>query len=197
MKCAQCLDILDDYFRGLLPEDIQISITKHLAACPDCQAEYGSLKALLELLEKEPSINVTSDELADFLPHVWAKIEKAKPKRRWFGRLVPSMATAAILAMLVFRPAIISHRVQISADNPSQLSDSSGYGLYTEDVYQNLLGSLFPAQDIVELEAIENELDLHPGVLVNESFESELSDLSNEGLEVFEKLLNEMSSIAG
>ena len=108
MRCVQCRDLIDDYIRGFLDDNLNKKMANHIADCNDCAREFESLKSLISLLEREPEMAVSESKLSDFLPGVWQKIEGQKKisLRNLIFKLVPAMAIALILAFIITKPSV-------------------------------------------------------------------------------------------
>ncbi|MCP4582350.1 MAG: hypothetical protein GY839_12110 [candidate division Zixibacteria bacterium] len=208
MRCSEIHDRLDDHIRDLLSPDVADKVTAHLADCPACAEEYESHKRLLTLLEAEPDLSNDKAELADFLPGVWDKIENGRTKsyKGWLYKLAPSLAAAALLAFIIFKPAIETTPVQIvDAGKQEIYVDSSYYDqsdylytddeIYSESNYQTLIGLLFSDYGAETIESYESELDYESTMFSDYGYS--LDDLSDETLELMDERLNELYNHTG
>jgi hypothetical protein len=192
INCSQTREILDQYIRGLLSSEKSNSVIQHLNSCSECFDESESLAALMSVLERETTPAIGADELADFMPGIWSKIEPATPEKRWLGRLAPILASVAVLSVLVFRPSLNYLTVAEQSSQSEQIATVNESAQYNQSTYQGLLQSLFVDNNSEDLDKIENELDGNTGILVNGSFETELNYLSDEGLKAVDKKLGEL-----
>lgn len=200
MKCSKFHDLLDDYCRGHLDEDQGREMDMHVISCQSCVGDYQEYQEFLSLLAKEPEMAIDPAELAGFVPDVWQKIENERKGiiRNWAFKLAPSLAAAALLAFLVFRPAIDT-TTQTSL--PAGSADISSYTLieqepeYTDSTYINLLGLVFGDENTETLQLYEDELSSYPGVFTGVSHD--LDDLSVENLKLIDKKLAEHYNKAG
>jgi hypothetical protein len=207
MKCTEFHDRLDDYIRGLLSPDMADQVSAHLDKCPACAEEYRSHKSLLTLLESEPEMRIDSNELADFLPGVWNKIEntRRKPSKGWLYKLVPALAAAALLAFIMLKPTIETP-VQIADTGEQEITidtdyyDELGYkytdtDIYSESNYESLISLLFADYSSETLESIESELSYETSMFSDYGYS--LDNLSNETIELMDEKLNELYNHAG
>jgi len=74
MNCELCQQELSSYLDGELSEAMVTQLQEHLAACPECQAEYTSLQRVQEML--------ATVEVLDLNPGVWARVERQITRRR-------------------------------------------------------------------------------------------------------------------
>lgn len=198
MNCVQCRDYLDDYIRGFLTIEDSSQIKSHLEQCLACNEEYESLTALFGVLEKEPDLRVVPEELANFMPEIWSKLEATKkPRFSWVGRLIPIVSTVAVLAVMVFRPSLQSFKVADQQNGYQQVAAIYDSSQYNQSTYQGLLQSLFAGDSAQVLEMAEGELNAGSGILLSGSFENELDNFTDEGLEVINQKLSEMRGTEG
>jgi hypothetical protein len=199
MNCLNCKEYLDDYIRGFLPKEDHDLVASHLISCPNCSEEYESMGALFAVLDKEPKPVIDPSDLVNFMPEIWGKIEpvKAKGRNYWVSRLVPIFSAAAIMTMLIFRPNVSSLKVADQSGNYTQVAAVTDSIQYNQNTYQALLLTLFANDSTEVLDIFENELDVNAGVLVSGSIETELNNLTDEGLEVIDKKLSEMRGNEG
>jgi hypothetical protein len=198
MKCKQCLDLLDEYARGQLAEELNGEMASHIAICDSCTIEYDAHQSLLALFESEPVPVIGQDELADFLPGVWSKMEKSKTKgRSWLYRGIPIFVTAAILAVLILRPTT-NIKTPIGLDSVAlQNLSNVGDTAITESDYLGIVSSVFDAKQAEELDAIESELTTRSGFFVDGSVTDNISNLNSEDLQKLEAKLREISNNVG
>jgi len=197
MKCAKCKELLDAYARSLLDSGDTEAVESHFKNCPECAAILDSLRDFLVVMDNEPEEIIPKDELADFLPEMWQKIESAKPRKTRHWRLAPIIAGSIILAVLVLRP-VTNIQLPKSENMTAQDTNDVYYdNMYTEDAFQGLVKAMFSSSDFDEIEAIENELVSHKGMLTNDYIESDFDNLTDEGLQTFERKLEELRSKTG
>jgi hypothetical protein len=199
MNCLKCKEYLDDYTRGFLPQEDTEAVALHLDSCPDCHREYKSLSALFAVLEKEPDPVIDPSDLADFMPGIWSKIEPIREKASsyWVRRLVPVFSVAAILTALVFRPNVSSLNVAEQSSDYTRAAALTDSIQYNQSTYQALIQSLFANDNAEELDEFENQINVNAGLLVSGSIETELNNLTDEGLKAIDKKLSEMRGSEG
>lgn len=191
MRCTQCQDLMDDYIRGFLDDNLNKKMANHMADCNDCTRELESLKSLILLLKREPEKAVFESKLADFLPGVWKKIEGQRKisLRNLIFKLVPALAVALILAFIIIKPSV---------DNIFYKAESLiEEDIYTEDNYFEFINVIFADEDPEVLDLIENELYTNSYVPSEDSYIKYLETLSDEDLKLFEEKLNKLLNTKG
>ena len=194
MRCQEFNDYLDDYCRGSLGETQGREMDSHLASCDKCTAAYLEHLQFLNLMAKEPEMVIDPAELADFLPDVWQKIDNRRTVsvRDWLFKLVPSLAAAAILAIVVFSPGIKNSNGNTDIFSPTYTDPTSAY---TDSTYYDLLGAMFGQENTESLSLYDDELSTQTGLFGNSSIS--LDNLSDEGLEYIDNKLTELYNKAG
>ena len=196
MRCVEFKDLLDDYCRGHLDESQSGRMAEHLSLCEICAADYREHQELLSLLEHEPKLNIAPGTLDNFLPEVWASIEKQNKVRirGWLYKLVPPLATAALLFFLMFRPSI--NTSSVGTDDLAYLYAYVGQdSVATDSTYYSLLDDVFGDEDEETLELMESVL-YSDNVLFSDSY-LDLENLSDEGLDKVNEQINELINKAG
>jgi hypothetical protein len=196
MRCSEFTEFLDDYCRGTLSTDQAKLMAAHVESCETCRADYKEHQELLTLLEKEPELEIDHNELADFLPEVWQKIEQGKPStaRKWLYRLVPSLIMSTLLIFLIFRPSINQNNTDTNIESGiySYIDQDS---VYTDTTYYSLLGDVFGDNDTQTLELIEDELYTTGGLFADGNLGLEF--LSDESLDRVDEKLSELINKVG
>lgn len=93
-------ELLPDYLKGILPDEIRTEIERHIAGCPDCAHELAVISGLLEIEPPDPG-----PLFWDTLPQkIRAHADEAGRSRlrNWFLRPVPIALTASFLAVSFF-----------------------------------------------------------------------------------------------
>ena len=194
MRCQEFNDYLDDYCRGSLGETQGREIDSHLTSCEQCTAAYLEHLQFLNLMAKEPEMVIDPAELADFLPGVWQKIDSRRKVsvRNWLFKLVPSLAAAALLAILVFQPGAKISNGYADFFSPTYFNPAS---IYSDSTYYDLLGLMFSQENTEQLSIYDDELSNETGLFGNSSIS--LDNLSDEGLEYIDNKLTELYNKAG
>jgi predicted anti-sigma-YlaC factor YlaD len=201
MKCSQCAKLLDDYVRGKLTGETASEISEHIANCESCAKEYEVNQNLILFLKKEPESAIRENELADFLPGVWGKIETGKKRERsWIFRWAPIFATAAILAVLVFRSVsnVDNVKPRIGLDSAAlQNLSNVGDTVVTENDYLGIARTIFADKPLAELNAIESELTGDDGIFVEGTIIDDISIMDDASLTKLEEKLRIINENAG
>ncbi len=69
-RCTKILALLPRFIENDFTAEESAEIAEHLAGCPACQAEYESMKQLLDTLETMPSIGVPSSFKDAVMRHI-------------------------------------------------------------------------------------------------------------------------------
>jgi hypothetical protein len=191
MNCSKCHENLDDYIRGFLDDTRAAAIAGHLAECDKCRAEYTAHRRLLNVLAEEPEPIIADNELVDFLPGVWNKIESTQKKwwQGWLIKLAPAAITALLISVLLLNPF-----VKIDQDTGGIMTDTD---YYIEDTYYSLINFLFAEQDVDALDLIEKELYADGPMYFNGGYTSQLEEIGDEGLILFDEKLKQLMDNAG
>jgi anti-sigma factor RsiW len=68
--CSSGVQLLADYFDGLLPDDVRVPLEAHVASCPRCSAFVDSYRATPRILREATQVTLPPDleeSLRDFL----------------------------------------------------------------------------------------------------------------------------------
>lgn len=57
-RCLKVLDLLPRFIENDFSEEESAEILAHLESCPSCQAEYESMRHLIDTLETLPAIDI-------------------------------------------------------------------------------------------------------------------------------------------
>jgi len=95
MNCLEIDQVLDDFVAGDVTPDERGAVTAHLESCPTCRAAAASVQRLFaqakaRLLPVEPE--------HDLWPGIAARIDAARPARRYSARR-PVLAAAAVILL--------------------------------------------------------------------------------------------------
>lgn len=128
MKCEVCLELLEEYLDGELPQPDHVDVGEHLIACGDCSASFAALTGEQELFARY-------DREVEVPPFLWTRIaahtvaESNGARNGWYRRVAAIFATplASAIAVLLFALAVglvyvISRRPDpkpITAEKPS------------------------------------------------------------------------------
>jgi hypothetical protein len=190
MSCSKYRDLFDDYARGWLEPSLIQEVDEHLTICDECSGEFESHSNLLSILELEPKLNIESDELRNFVPEVWSKIENRKmiAPKSWLFKFIPSMAMALFLMIFVIQPpsniTIYNYDYQSTTDT------------YSDSEYYSLIVNTLSEKDVEELSQYENE-QLYKSQYYNYNYSDYTDWLSDDELELFESKLNKIFKITG
>ena len=106
MECAKIKDLLSEYIDGTLDAQTEALIDEHLLACPKCNEELASLKALISELGSVESFKAPDDFLEKLHERLEPRVSFRKIMRILFvpGRIkIPlEFATATAMAVLIF-----------------------------------------------------------------------------------------------
>jgi anti-sigma factor RsiW len=106
MDCQELSGHVLDYQRGRLPTELREDVRAHLDACPSCSQAAASEAVLTELLEhrlpQHPASLALKRKLAAAWPAPAAPRERSRGwGRDWLRALVPAVAVAAVLLVMV------------------------------------------------------------------------------------------------
>ena len=104
--CRSHRDLIGPYVLGGLEPDEFEEMTKHLAECDRCAAEWrrlATLPTLLDSAQAEDTIVTPSPQLEDAVLDRFVKerARAARPARRWSRFAIPAAAAAAVLIAVV------------------------------------------------------------------------------------------------
>lgn len=106
MECAKIKDLLSEYIDGTLDAQTEALIDEHLLACPKCNEELASLKALISELGSVESFKAPDDFLEKLHERLEPRVSFRKIMRILFvpGRIkIPlEFAAATAMAVLIF-----------------------------------------------------------------------------------------------
>ena len=107
MKCEVCLELLEEYLDGELPQPDHEQVGEHLIACSDCSASFAALTAEQELFARY-------DREVEVPPFLWTRIaahtvvESNGVRNGWYRRVAAIFATpvASVIAVLLLAIAV-------------------------------------------------------------------------------------------
>jgi Putative zinc-finger len=118
MKCEVCLELLEEYLDGELPQPEHVEIGEHLIACSDCSASFAELTAEQELFARY-------DAHVEVPPFLWTRIaahtvaESNGARNGWYRRVAAIFATPVASAMVVLLLAIAVGLVYVISRRPA------------------------------------------------------------------------------
>jgi len=122
MECAEIKDLLSEYIDGTLDVQTKALIDEHLLACPKCNEELASLKALIRELGSVESFKAPDDFLEKLHERLEPRFSFRKIIRILFvpGRIkIPlEFATATAMAVLIFSILYIQQPEKMIPDVP-------------------------------------------------------------------------------
>jgi len=191
MKCARIRLMIDDHIKNNLSPSDAAAVDHHIRSCPECAAELASHEALLSLLHTEPDSQLSREDLADFLPGVWQKIEsrrRASIRQRVF-KFVPAVAAALIFSMIFLRPSlnVTDHQAGISDVDSSSLLAS----------YNELLVTFLGSEDSEYVEAVAAEVFAPSYTLSGDDLDYYLQQIGDEDLKLIDEKLDQLLGKAG
>lgn len=111
MDCRAALEKIESKADGLLPQEEETELSRHLAGCPACAAEDAAVSATGTMLRAMAAVR--AKEKAPALDAMWTRVragivESREARRRpsWIARWgwIPAAVALAVLALL-FYPA--------------------------------------------------------------------------------------------
>jgi hypothetical protein len=191
MKCSRFIDLFDDYLRHNLDKAAVEQMSRHADECVACAEELEAQRTLLAMLTSEVEPEIEADDMADFLPAVWEKLEKHRraPWREWLFRFAPAAVAAVILAFVVLNP-----RNNVVETTAEQISEED---IYTESGYQMFIEALFGEDDNQKITELEDQLYTDSYSTYDASFDSQIESLDDTGLSLLEEKLDELFNTAG
>lgn len=105
MNCDECISHQDDYLDNQLSHDIHEAMTRHIAACPDCQKMMRKNRELLQGLRNldapPPSPGFLKLAMANAV-----RIDRQQRRRKWFMQFaaVAAMVCLVVLGSLKLSP---------------------------------------------------------------------------------------------
>lgn len=146
-------ELLPDYLKGILQDEIRSDIERHIAGCPDCTHELAVISELVEIEAPDPG-----PLFWDTLPQkIRAHADEAgcSRPRNWFFRPVPIALMASFLALSFFLYLqTVIQPVGLRSQAASEL-DTNGDEEITE-ISEELAGETNGSED--EIEACSAEL---------------------------------------
>lgn len=118
MKCEVCLELLEEYLDGELPEPERAQAGEHLIACTDCSASFATLTAEQELFARY-------DREVEVPPFLWTRIaahtvaESNGARNGWYKRVAAIFATPLASAIAVLLLAIAIGVVYVVSRRPA------------------------------------------------------------------------------
>lgn len=77
-RCLKILELLPRFIENDFSEEELEQIRRHLAQCPSCQAEYESMRRLMDTLETVPNLTVPPS----FKEAVMRQLAQPKPPEK-------------------------------------------------------------------------------------------------------------------
>jgi hypothetical protein len=118
MKCEVCLELLEEYLDGELPQPDHVEVGEHLIACADCSASFAELTAEQEVFARyEREVEVP--------PFLWTRIaahtvaESNGARNSWYRRIAAIFATPLASAIVVLLLAIAVGLVYVISRSPA------------------------------------------------------------------------------
>ncbi|HEX7772739.1 MAG TPA: zf-HC2 domain-containing protein [Pyrinomonadaceae bacterium] len=118
MKCEVCLELLEEYLDGELPQPEHVEVGEHLIACGDCSAGFAELTAEQELFARY-------DREVEVPPFLWTRIaahtiaESNGARNGWYKRVAAIFATPVASAIVVLLLAIAVGLVYVISRQPA------------------------------------------------------------------------------
>ncbi len=113
MECQACCSQLTALMDFELPPEQAGEIEGHLASCPDCQAEYGSLRRAAALIDQLPAANLPLPPWPLIQARLLAPAEEVKTFRwDFFSPGKWALVGAAALALLFSLSLLIPARME-------------------------------------------------------------------------------------
>jgi hypothetical protein len=119
MKCEVCLELLEEYLDGELPQPEHAQVGEHLIACAECSASFAELTA-------EQGLFARYDRDVAVPPFLWTRIaahtvaESDIPRNGWYKRLAAVFTTPLASAIAVLLLAIAVGLVYVISRKPAQ-----------------------------------------------------------------------------
>ncbi|HEX7335445.1 MAG TPA: zf-HC2 domain-containing protein [Pyrinomonadaceae bacterium] len=118
MKCEVCLELLEEYLDGELPQPDHVEVGEHLIACGDCSASFAALSEEQELFARY-------DREVEVPPFLWTRIaahtvaESNGARSSWSRRVAAIFATPLASATAVLLLAIVVGLVYVISRRPA------------------------------------------------------------------------------
>lgn len=117
MKCEVCLELLEEYLDGELPQPDHVEVGEHLIACGDCSASFAALTEEQELFARY-------DREVEVPPFLWTRIaahtvaENNGARNGWYRRVAAIFATPVASAIAVLLLALVVGLVYVISRQP-------------------------------------------------------------------------------
>ena len=117
MKCEVCLELLEEYLDGELPQPDHVDVGEHLIACGDCSASFAALTGEQELFARY-------DREVEVPPFLWTRIaahtvaESSGARNGWYRRVAAIFATPLASAIAVLLCALAVGLVYVISRRP-------------------------------------------------------------------------------
>jgi anti-sigma factor RsiW len=75
MTCQELVELVTDYFDGVLPEDVRAAFEEHLSLCPGCDFYLEQMRTTITLaqntqeLEERPEVTALLEQFRDWRTH--------------------------------------------------------------------------------------------------------------------------------
>lgn len=118
MKCEVCLELLEEYLDGELPQPDHVEVGEHLIACADCSASFAELTAEQELFARY-------DREVEVPPFLWTRIaahtvaESNGARNGWHRRIAAIFAAPLATAMVVLFLVIAVGLIYVISRQPA------------------------------------------------------------------------------
>ena len=118
MKCEVCLELLEEYLDGELPQMDRAQVGEHLLACTECSASFAELTAEQDLFARY-------DREVEVPPFLWTRIaahtvaESNGARNGWYKRVAAVFATPLASAIAVLLLAIAVGIVYVVSRRPA------------------------------------------------------------------------------
>ena len=116
MKCEVCLELLEEYLDGELPQQEGGHVGEHLNACSDCSASFAELTVEQELFARY-------DREVAVPPFLWTRIAAhtvdESIENGWYKRILATFASPVASAIAVLLLAIAVGAVYVISRQPA------------------------------------------------------------------------------
>jgi hypothetical protein len=194
MKCAKVQSLLTLYLDNELSEKQKRELELHLTGCKSCQTEFSQVKSMYQLFAQVKPVNKMSFPDDNFLLQVRRKIRNRyaqAPHKKFFPRLVPVFATAALLLLFVI--GVNTYRTRQIAETEKAVS---GERVSTDFIYDNLDNDTKSLVNDAMLDDISasSAKNLESEIISNTATEELINNFSDNEKEDFIKTLNDKYS---
>jgi Putative zinc-finger len=124
MKCEVCLELLEEYLDGELPQPDHVEVGEHLIACGECSASFATLTEEQELFARY-------DREVEVPPFLWTRVaahtvgESNGARNGWYRRVAAIFATPLASAMAVLLLAIVVGLVYVISRKPTSKPEAA------------------------------------------------------------------------